>query len=263
MANISAKNLTTSLNIEDFVEQIQQFTSQLGEYGGIANVYSTSKSFKVADPGATFNENFSVSLSYTGKFECTVPKRYSDVGQWPGECDGSENIIGPISGFSFNLKPTSYGRLMGEGISGTFKVAKLGRRAIDFQDFLSYQPSAAARYILKGSDKIIGTKYDDTLKGFDGNDQLFGGKGVNKLYGGKGEDTFHLHGKGVQLIMDFDASKDSVNLPGNPKKWRKYATVQKSKKQVLLGYAKDDVRTDYLLSIKSNSPITVDDISFI
>ena len=263
MAKVSAKNLTAPLNIEDFVQLVQQFTSQIGEYGGIGDIYSTSKSFKVADPGATFNPSFSTSLSYTGKFKCTIPRRYSDIGPRPEACDGSENIFGPISGFSANLKPSSWGRIMGDGVSGTFKITNLGSRAIDFQDFLSDQPSAATRSILKGNDQIIGSNQGDVIKGFDGNDQLFGGKGVNKLYGGKGKDVFHLDANGVQLIMDFDADEDSINLPGNPKKWAKYATIQKSKKQILLGYAKDDVRTDYLLSIKSNSPIAVDDISLI
>ncbi|UEH08863.1 MULTISPECIES: M10 family metallopeptidase C-terminal domain-containing protein [Pseudomonas] len=73
----------------------------------------------------------------------------------------------------------------------------------------------------KGNDLIIGNDADNILKGGDGDDIIDGGRGADKLWGGKGADTY-VYGSwtesnsvdGTDEIMDFESSKDKVDVSG-------------------------------------------------
>jgi hypothetical protein len=79
----------------------------------------------------------------------------------------------------------------------------------------------------KGNDILKGLGGKDTLKGLGGadllfggkgNDLLVGGKGQDKLIGGKGKDIFKLStGKGYDLIQDFKNKQDKIFI-GSMKK---------------------------------------------
>lgn len=76
----------------------------------------------------------------------------------------------------------------------------------------------------EGNDRIRGGKGDDTILGGAGNDKVRGGAGddvINlgagrdKAVGGAGEDTFvFATGNGVDMIVDFAANEDQVDLTG-------------------------------------------------
>lgn len=54
-----------------------------------------------------------------------------------------------------------------------------------------------------GGNYIIGSKYNDTLKGLDGNDILIGQKGNDRLEGGEGDDTYQFSkGDGYDVYVD-------------------------------------------------------------
>ena len=63
--------------------------------------------------------------------------------------------------------------------------------------------------------------------------------------------------------MDYNAKEDSIDLPGSPSSWGKYGYLSKSNKEILFGYYEDDISKEYLMSIKSKQPITIDDINFV
>lgn len=76
-----------------------------------------------------------------------------------------------------------------------------------------------------GDDILIGGAEGDLLKGGSGNDRLVGedgvdvlvgGTGNDRLLGGAGEDTFRfLAGDGFDVIVDFDAEADLIQLAGD------------------------------------------------
>lgn len=65
-----------------------------------------------------------------------------------------------------------------------------------------------------GDDVLIGGAGDDVLRGGNGSDTLIGGEGDDRLRGGGGADVFRFDGLGFDRVMDFDASKDHLDLSG-------------------------------------------------
>ena len=63
-----------------------------------------------------------------------------------------------------------------------------------------------------GNDWISGMGGSDHLVGGEGNDILRGDAGRNYLEGGTGRDTFQAQDEGIQIIMDFDASQDKIQI---------------------------------------------------
>jgi Ca2+-binding RTX toxin-like protein len=54
---------------------------------------------------------------------------------------------------------------------------------------------------------ILGTHFNDLIKGGDGNDTLFGGDGIDQLFGGKGNDVFH-GGAGADTLHGNDGNDE-------------------------------------------------------
>ena len=67
---------------------------------------------------------------------------------------------------------------------GAFSVHGINLKASDFLG----DPSAAARTMLRGNDKIIGTAFDDKIDAYLGNDVINAGAGNDRIYGGAGRD---------------------------------------------------------------------------
>ncbi|MGB0507986.1 MAG: calcium-binding protein [Pikeienuella sp.] len=95
-----------------------------------------------------------------------------------------------------------------EGIIGT-----------SFNDRLKGDQGANSLLGGAGDDKLVGRKGDDTLDGGDGNDLLLSGKGADVLTGGEGADTFVFRGvrwsrpEETDHITDFDgADGDIIDL---------------------------------------------------
>ena len=67
-----------------------------------------------------------------------------------------------------------------------------------------------------GNDTLLGGKGADTLNGQNGADTLQGGQGNDTMKGGNGADTFvFANDVGANLIEDFQAGTDKVDLAGN------------------------------------------------
>ncbi|WP_179381779.1 serine hydrolase [Jannaschia marina] len=66
-----------------------------------------------------------------------------------------------------------------------------------------------------GDDRLEGGAGRDLLRGGDGADTLVGGSGRDNLFGGNGADVFVFSkGDGKDLIVDFDAREDRLDLSG-------------------------------------------------
>jgi Ca2+-binding RTX toxin-like protein len=66
-----------------------------------------------------------------------------------------------------------------------------------------------------GNNILSGLDGNDVLRGNAGNDTLIGGAGNDALYGGSGSDTFvFASGSGVDIIYDFNAAEDKLDLRG-------------------------------------------------
>ncbi|NOD45926.1 MULTISPECIES: fasciclin domain-containing protein [unclassified Ruegeria] len=75
-----------------------------------------------------------------------------------------------------------------------------------------------------GNDIVFGGRGKDILRGDDGHDKIYGGRGADLidggagddiLIGGRGKDTFVMeNGGGDDLILDFRAGKDKIDLSG-------------------------------------------------
>lgn len=64
-----------------------------------------------------------------------------------------------------------------------------------------------------GADRLTGAAADDTLDGGEGRDILAGGGGADNLTGGGGQDVFvFLNERGEDVITDFQAGLDRINL---------------------------------------------------
>ena len=243
------EKLGFGFSIENELKDIQDFTTQVGRYS--TNVTQTSRSYRVTNDNQ-YTFDFLGNAFLTGNFT------YKNSYDWE-----PSNVSGPITDFSMNYKENCDYFDGCDGNTGSFAADKLGKYQIQFKDFISLQPRKLASKMLGGNDKITGSNYDDQLKGYNGNDIIAGGKGKNKCTGGKGSDTFKFDKKGIQIITDFDAREDNIDLPGKPSSWGKYGYYQKSKKQIYFGYYKDDLSDDYRMSMKSKQPISIDDIQFI
>lgn len=89
--------------------------------------------------------------------------------------------------------------------------------AVDIYKAFSFDksPNRVMHGLMQGDDVVVGSKFDDSLWGFNGNDILKGGLGDDFLYGhagndrltgGKGSDHFtFLSGTGHDTVTDFDA----------------------------------------------------------
>ncbi len=62
------------------------------------------------------------------------------------------------------------------------------------------------------ADSLTGSTGDDSIIGNAGNDTLDGGNGNNTLTGGKGKDVFFYRGLGNNIITDYIAGEDSIQL---------------------------------------------------
>lgn len=65
-----------------------------------------------------------------------------------------------------------------------------------------------------GHDDLFGGRGNDVLRGGHGNDDLIGGLGRDTLIGGAGRDTFVLQPRGNDIIRDFQAGLDELQLSG-------------------------------------------------
>ena len=101
----------------------------------------------------------------------------------------------------------------------TFKNADADAADIYKAYSFDHNPYRVMHGLMQGDDQVTGSKYDDSLWGFNGNDVLRGGLGDDFLYGhagndtltgGKGIDTFiFVAGNGHDTVTDFDvAGKD-------------------------------------------------------
>lgn len=248
MAKVNGKSLSFGFNIENEIKDIQGFTTTLG--GSPNAVTQTSRSYRV-DSNDINTYDFAGDAFFTGSF------KFKASYDWE-----PSNVSGPVTNFSMNYEEKCDFWSGCDGNKGSFKVDKIPKNSLDFQEIISLQPKQIASKMLKGNDIITGSNYNDTLLGYDGNDTLIGGKGTNKLKGGKGKDTFKLDKKGVQKILDYEKGVDLIDIPGNKSSWSKYGYYQKSKKEILFGFYKDNLKEDYLISIKSKSAIVIDDIVF-
>ena len=74
------------------------------------------------------------------------------------------------------------------------------------------------RIMLKRNNKIIGSRYNDTLNGFNGDDVLIGGRGADKFIASKGKDIakdFSLkHGDRIVIRGEFsiNAEKNGITI---------------------------------------------------
>jgi len=104
-------------------------------------------------------------------------------------------------------------------LGGAFRVSDI---KLDVKDLVKKTPWEIERQILRGGDKIIGSNFDDVLKGREGNDVLIGRGGVNRLTGGGGKDTFVLSKRGRQIVTDFNVKEDRIRLPGPTSGYDRY-----------------------------------------
>jgi Ca2+-binding RTX toxin-like protein len=116
-----------------------------------------------------------------------------------------------------------------------FSISGLDIDAVDFTKALTHLQIGKLFDMVLGGDETIsgsgfadllfGAKGNDTIRGNDGSDELLGGKGndildggqqSDLLIGGDGADTFIFGAKsGMDLIFDFDADTDKLDLTGS------------------------------------------------
>lgn len=151
----------------------------------------------------------------TGDFELGA-KRYSGDVYYYGRFNYSGGNL--RSGFikRFALLPDAGGAFKGKGIR------------IDVQQLGTKSPWENEKDMLRGADKIIGSNFNDILKGREGDDILIGRGGVNRLTGGSGRDAFVLNSKGRQIISDFNVKDDFIQLAGSPSGYEWYKSSGKS-----------------------------------
>ncbi|MBR1397799.1 MAG: calcium-binding protein, partial [Selenomonadaceae bacterium] len=66
----------------------------------------------------------------------------------------------------------------------------------------------------KGDDALYGDEDNDKLKGGAGADTLSGGAGNDTLTGGNGKDVFIYDGQGIDVITDYKAGQDAIQING-------------------------------------------------
>ena len=78
---------------------------------------------------------------------------------------------------------------------GSFSITNLSITLKDIYD----DPNNAIDKMLKGNDKIFGSRYNDNFKAKSGNDIIYGRNGNDRLYGENGND--HLYGENGNDIL--------------------------------------------------------------
>jgi len=113
---------------------------------------------------------------------------------------------------------------------GALKIKDIN---IDAKELASKSPWEVEKNMLRGNDKIIGSNFNNTLRGREGNDIIIGRGGVNRLTGGPGKDTFVLSKKGRQIITDFNIKEDRLQLPGPTDRYNNYDWYRESNRSFI------------------------------
>ncbi|WP_069299281.1 M10 family metallopeptidase C-terminal domain-containing protein [Neptunicoccus sediminis] len=119
----------------------------------------------------------------------------------------TEELLGSAFGYEGDDK------LIGTKLSNDFLYGGFGNDTLIGKagdDFLFGQ---------QGNDVLTASSGVDHLFGGSGNDRLIGGRGYDQFHGGAGNDVFVSNGKGQDVITDFDAGDDRIDLLGRLSGW--------------------------------------------
>ncbi len=206
--------------------QTEQLTFEAGEFSpGINNFVN----ILVTDAGVFFTESNSRSqgLLFTDlqavfdSFNFTIPTGVNITIQ-DSNGDGQINTrLQELGGYKNNWLVSSIA--IDNSVNQVTFASKNSGANIDFSSQNLIVSSPVPAFTLRGSEHasntIIGTRFDDvikggncgdTLSGFDGNDQIIGGKDNDLITGGRGDDWLIGGGGKNQYIFGADFDNDTI-----------------------------------------------------
>lgn len=218
--------------------QTEQLTFEAGEFSPEINNFVN---ILVTDAGVFFTESNSRSQdslftdlqAVFDSFNFTIPTGVNITIQ-DSNGDGQINTrLQELGGYKNNWLVSSI--TVDSSVNQVTFASKRSGANLDFSSQNLIVSSPVPAFTLRGNEharnKIIGTRFDDvikggncgdTLSGFDGNDQIIGGKGNDLITGGRGNDWLTGGGGmdefvfganfGHDTIKDFCKGQDKINL---------------------------------------------------